>query len=30
VTDLARYADWLDWLREQGRTDPDVLVVWVR
>jgi predicted nucleotidyltransferase len=29
VTDLARYADWVGWLQEQGRTDPDVLVVWV-
>jgi hypothetical protein len=29
VTDLSRYADWLAWLEEQGRDDPDVLVVWV-
>jgi hypothetical protein len=29
VTDLARYADWVAWLEEQGRDDPDVLVVWV-
>ena len=27
--DLSRYDDWLAFLREQGRSDPDVLVVWV-
>lgn len=27
--DLSRYDDWLEFLREQGETDPDVLVVWV-
>jgi predicted nucleotidyltransferase len=27
--DLSRYDDWLVFLREQGESDPDVLVVWV-
>lgn len=27
--DLSRYDDWLAFLRRQGATDPDVLVVWV-
>lgn len=27
--DLSRYDDWLAFLREQGESDPDVLVVWV-
>ena len=27
--DLGRYDDWLGWLRKQGESDPDVLVVFV-
>jgi len=27
--DLGRYADWLGWLRKQGESDADVLVVFV-
>jgi hypothetical protein len=27
--DLRRYDDWLDWLRAQGESDPDVRVVFV-
>ena len=27
--ELSRYDDWLTFLREQGESDPDVLVVWV-
>ncbi|MCW2792237.1 MAG: polymerase beta domain protein region [Nocardioides sp.] len=29
TTDLSRYDDWLAWLAERGRDDPDVRVVWV-
>lgn len=29
MTDLARYDDWVEWLREQARSDAHVLVVWV-
>lgn len=29
MTDLSRYADWLEWLREQGGSDPAVRVVFV-
>lgn len=29
MTDLARYAVWVTWLRGHGRIDPDVLAVWV-
>ena len=29
MTDLSRYDEWLAWLREQGETDPDLLVVFV-
>jgi hypothetical protein len=29
TADLARYDDWLAWLREQGETDPDVRVVFI-
>ncbi|WP_151082776.1 hypothetical protein [Nocardioides cynanchi] len=29
MTDLSRYDDWLAWLREQGRTDPAIRVVFL-
>lgn len=29
IADLARYDDWLAWLRERGETDPDVRVVFI-
>jgi hypothetical protein len=27
--DLSRYDDWMTWLGELGRSDPDVRAVWV-
>ena len=27
--DLTRYDDWLDWLRVQGASDPDIHAIWV-
>jgi predicted nucleotidyltransferase len=29
TTDLERYADWLEWLRDRAREDDDALAVWV-
>ena len=29
MTDLSRYADWLDWLTKRAQADPDVRCAWV-